>query len=82
WLFGEDIRDLSSLSGERAARVDERDYAELKARFERVKGLYFDEREEYLRVSLNAILTFVPRVDMTRVLKEYYPDLVSVRPRG
>jgi starch phosphorylase len=56
--------------------VDERDYAELKARFERVKGLYFDEREEYLRVSLNAILTFVPRVDMTRVLKEYYPDLV------
>ena len=76
WLFGEDIRDLSSLSGERAARVDERDYAELKARFERVKGLYFDEREEYLRVSLNAILTFVPRVDMTRVLKEYYPDLV------
>lgn len=77
WLFGSDIRDLIDFGKDpRVPEIDAREYEELKAKLEKVLTLYSSDREGFLNVGLNAILTFAPQVDMTRVLREYYPDLV------
>ncbi len=77
WLFGSDIRELIDPGGDpRSKEIDEREYAEFKARFAQVYDLYNSDKERFYLVSLSAILSFAPRVDIRRVLREYYPDLV------
>lgn len=76
WLFGTDIRDLTLIWDGLAQKIDESEYAEMKAKFSSILAKFRDEREEYMRVALSAILTFAPRVSMDRVMREYYPDLV------
>lgn len=77
WLFGTDLRDLAALSDSRSQKIDEVEYAEMRAKFDSILSKYRDERDEYLRVSLRAILTLAPRVSMDRLMREYYPDLVK-----
>ncbi|MEM4762042.1 MAG: hypothetical protein QW230_03610, partial [Thermofilum sp.] len=76
WLFGVDLRDLTSLSSAQSQKIDESEYAEMKAKFSNILAKFRDERNEYMRVSLSAVLTFAPRVSMDRVMREYYPDMV------
>ncbi|MGC8606543.1 MAG: glycogen/starch/alpha-glucan phosphorylase [Vulcanisaeta sp.] len=78
WLFGNDIRDLIDFANDpRGKEIDEREYTEFKAKFSQVYDLYNSDKERFYLISLSAILSFVPRVDIKRVLREYYPDLVS-----
>ncbi|MEZ0346430.1 MAG: glycogen/starch/alpha-glucan phosphorylase [Infirmifilum sp.] len=77
WLFGEDIRDLVDFGRDpRVKEIDSREYEELKSKFYKALDLYNSSPEEFMKIGLNAILTFTPQVDMKRVLMEYYPDLV------
>lgn len=76
WLFGVDLRDLTSLSSAQSQKIDESEYAEMKAKFSCIQSKFRDERDEFMHVSLSALLTFAPRVSMDRVMREYYPDLV------
>jgi len=77
WLFGSDIRDLIDfVSDPRGKEIDEKEYDEFKAKFAQVYDLYNSDKERFYLIGLSAILTFVPRVDIRRVLREYYPDLV------
>jgi len=77
WLFGSDIRDLIDFASDpRGKEIDEKEYDEFKAKFAQVYDLYNSDKERFYLIGLSAILTFVPRVDIRRVLREYYPDLV------
>ncbi|BDR91010.1 glycogen/starch/alpha-glucan phosphorylase [Vulcanisaeta souniana] len=77
WLFGSDVRDLVDFANDpRGKEIDEKEYDEFKARFSQVYDMYNTDKERFYLVSLSAILSFVPRVDIKRVLREYYPDLV------
>jgi starch phosphorylase len=78
WLFGEDIRELIDFGRDpRVPEIDERDYKEFKEKFLAAKNLYMNDSEEFCKISLSAVLTTTSRVDMKRVLREYYPDLVD-----
>lgn len=78
WLFGQDIRDLVDFWVDpRVGEIDARDYEELRSKFSKALDLYYSDAEGFRDIALKALLTFVPRVDMKRVLREYYPDLVK-----
>ncbi|WP_054857684.1 glycogen/starch/alpha-glucan phosphorylase [Vulcanisaeta sp. JCM 16159] len=77
WLFGSDIRELIDFVNDpRGKEIDEREYTEFKAKFSQVYDLYNSDKERFYLISLSAIFSFAPRVDIKRVLREYYPDLV------
>jgi starch phosphorylase len=77
WLFGEDIRELVELHSEEASRINEREYEEMKARFQEILRIYRENPEKYYSVALLALRSLTPRVSMSRVLGEYYPDVVK-----
>lgn len=76
WLFGEDIRDPIDLGNKETQEINDRDYTELKSKLIKIYQMFKDEPELYYDISLSAILSFIPRVSMLRVLREYYPDLL------
>lgn len=78
WLFGEDIREPLDLSSKEAQEINEREYAELRERLLKIYNIFRNEPETFYDVSLSAIRSFVPRVSMVRVLREYYPDLIKL----
>lgn len=78
WLFGEDVRELLDLGSREAQEVNEREYAELRGKLIKVYSTFRDEPEAFYDVSLSAVRSFIPRVSMVRVLREYYPDLVKL----
>ncbi|MFB6469833.1 MAG: glycogen/starch/alpha-glucan phosphorylase [Vulcanisaeta sp. AZ3] len=81
WLFGSDIRDLIDFKNDpKGKEIDEKEYEEFKAKFAKVYDLYNSDKERFYLVGLSAIMTFVPRVDIRKVLREYYPDLVKYAP--
>ncbi len=78
WLFGYDIRDLVDFGRDpRVAEIDAREYEELKAKLQKALDLFNSDREGFQTIALSSVLTFAPIVDMKRVLREYYPDLVK-----
>lgn len=82
WLFGEDIRLLIDLNDPVALEINEKDYVEFRKRVEYVLDLFNNDRERFYQVALNAINTMVPRVNIERVLSEYYPGLVCPGAQG
>lgn len=77
WLFGEDIRDPIDVYSQRAGEINEREYAELKAKLLQIFNLYKNNPERYYGIALSAFRSFIPRASMQRVLREYYADLVK-----
>jgi len=78
WLFGEDLRELVNIHIDpRARRINEREYREFEEKLIHICDLYFNQSETFYKVALNAMRTFVHRVNIERVLKEYYPDIVK-----
>lgn len=78
WLCGEDIRDPIDVYSKEAGEINEREYAEIKAKLLKVLDMFLTEPERYYVTALAALRTFVQRASMHRVLREYYPDLVKV----
>ena len=78
WLFGEDLRELVNIHIDpRARRINERESREFEEKLIHICDLYFNQSETFYKVALNAMRTFVHRVNIERVLKEYYPDIVK-----
>ncbi|MEM0247416.1 MAG: glycogen/starch/alpha-glucan phosphorylase [Desulfurococcaceae archaeon] len=77
WLFGEDLREPIDLHCEKAREINERDYDELKAKLLKIYKVFKEGSEAFYSIALSATRSFMPRVSMFRVLKEYYPDLVK-----
>lgn len=73
WLFGEDIRDFINIYGDqRALDIDNRDYIEFSRKLTDIIRLYNENKDEYLRIALNAVEKTPEKVDIKNVLKKYY----------
>jgi starch phosphorylase len=77
WLFGKDIRELIDYKSQKAKEINEEEYSEFQSLFLRISDMYFNEPEDYYRVALNALRTFIFRANIERVLKEYYPNIIK-----
>ncbi|MCS7111923.1 MAG: glycogen/starch/alpha-glucan phosphorylase [Ignisphaera sp.] len=78
WLFGEDLREPIEIYSQRASEINEKEYAELRETLVKVYKIFREEPEWYYAISLSALRSFVPRVSMSRVLREYYPELIKL----
>lgn len=78
WLFGEDIREPVEVYSQRASEINEREYTELRDTLVKVYRMFREEPGSYYSVSLSALRSFVPRVSMYRVLREYYSELIKL----
>lgn len=78
WLFGDDIREPVDLGSNEARNINEKEYNELKAKLLKIYQMFKEEPEVFYDVSLSTIRSFVPRVSMIRVLREYYPDILKI----
>jgi len=78
WFFGEDIREPIDYSGLEAHKINEREYQEFKAIFLKAISTININPEEYFRVALSALRSFIPKVSMIRVLRDYYPQLIRL----
>jgi starch phosphorylase len=77
WLFGSQPEELIDIEGdERAFKVDERDYADFIGKLERILDMFESRRGEYVEVMFNAYKSITPKVDMKRLLGEYYPEFM------
>jgi len=78
WLFGEDIRTPVDLNSKEAQEINEKEYTEFKSKVLKIYQIFKDEPEAFYDVALSAIRSFISRVSMIRVLREYYPDLIKL----
>jgi starch phosphorylase len=77
WLFGSQPGELIDIKGdERAFKVDERDYASFIGKLERILDMFESRRGEYVEVMFNAYKSITPKVDIKRLLGEYYPEFM------
>lgn len=73
WLFGKDLREFINIYNDpRAKEIDEDDYNEFKQKLLKIIDTYNSDPEKLAKISIEAIKTFLPVVDMNRVLKLYY----------
>jgi starch phosphorylase len=78
WLFGKDLRELIDYKSQKAKEINEEECSEFQSQFFRIFNMYFNEPEDYYRVALNALRTFLFRANIERVLKEYYPNIIEI----
>jgi len=78
WLFGKDLRELIDYKSQKAKEINEEECSEFQSQFFRIFNIYFNEPEDYYRVALNALRTFLFRANIERVLKEYYPNIIEI----
>ncbi|WFO75241.1 glycogen/starch/alpha-glucan phosphorylase [Desulfurococcaceae archaeon MEX13E-LK6-19] len=73
WLFGIDLREFINIYNDpKAKEIDEKDYNEFKQKLFSILDMYNSDPHKYAEISLEAVKTFTPIVDMTRTLKQYY----------
>ncbi|MEM2924781.1 MAG: glycogen/starch/alpha-glucan phosphorylase [Methanocellales archaeon] len=78
WLFGTDLRELWSLEEPRSIDLNEREYEEFRLKFLEIINIFKSQPELYHKIALNAMSSFLPRVNIMRVLHEYYPNLIHI----
>lgn len=52
-------------------------YELFEARLREIYKIFFEKREEYNKLCLNTVLSFIPRVDIRNSLKKYYPKFLE-----
>jgi len=73
WLFGVDERCLIDIGSDpRANDINEKEYAEFSYKLNQIIQLYYNNRDEYWKVAVNAVNTFMNKADIVGVLKQYY----------
>lgn len=72
WLFGKDLRDLIPFDSEQGLEISRKDYREFSAKLRKVIDMWFNKREDFEKVALNAMKT--PGFDMDRVMRAYFPE--------
>ncbi|NWG09318.1 MAG: glycogen/starch/alpha-glucan phosphorylase [Nitrososphaerales archaeon] len=78
WLFGKDLRELIDIYKDpKADAINREDYAEFESKLSRIIEKYHGNKEGFYKVGLNAIKTFVPKVDINNLLIKYYNGVVK-----
>ncbi|MEM1933863.1 MAG: glycosyltransferase [Desulfurococcaceae archaeon] len=73
WLFGENIVELINIyTDKRAEEIDSKDYAEFSSKLKNAVKLYYNDREKYWEICMNALKSSVEKVDVRNVLKKFY----------
>lgn len=73
WLFGADNRDFINIYEDpRAREIDENEYKEFSNKLKEIIDIYYRRSEKYWEVSFNAWKITPQRVDIKKVLREYY----------
>ncbi len=76
WLFGSDLRELWNLDESRSAALNNKEYEEFSLKLFEIIDIYKSQPERYNKIALNAINSFLPRVNIIRAFHEYYPNLI------
>jgi len=74
WFFGKEMSELVFPGTQKAWEIDVEDYSDFKSKLLSIIDLWEKDREHYLEISLNAIISFLPYVSTDRMLKEYYGE--------
>jgi starch phosphorylase len=78
WLFGRDIRDFINIyTSKLTEQINSEEYTEFKEKFSSIHELFNSQYDKYLEISLNAIKTFIPKVDIAQTLRGYYGDIIE-----
>ncbi|MGB9660029.1 MAG: glycogen/starch/alpha-glucan phosphorylase, partial [Nitrososphaerales archaeon] len=78
WFFGKDIRELIDIyTDPRAEEINKEDYNDFKSRLLSIIKMYQEDKDKFYGFGLEAIKTFIPKVDITHVLKEYYKGIIK-----
>ncbi len=78
WFFGEELTEFIDIERDvRASEIDEKEYIDFLKKLLKIVDLYSSNREDFMEVAYNAYTTFTPRVDMKRLLKQYYPEFIE-----
>ncbi|RLG89445.1 MAG: glycosyl transferase family 1 [Thermoprotei archaeon] len=78
WLFGKDLREFINIYRDpRVEKINREDYEEFSNKLRNIVELYFSDREKFYEVCINAIKSFVPRVNIVNSLKAYYSHLIK-----
>lgn len=76
WLFGKDLREFIDIYNDPLAKqIDAKDYEEFEQKLLHAVKLYYENPDYYWNISLNAIRTVPPRVDIEGVLAQYYRNI-------
>ncbi len=76
WLFGEDIREFINIyTDPRAKDIDDKEYREFSKKLLGIIDLYSSDRDKFYEVALEAVKTFLSKVDIKNTLKKYYIQL-------
>ena len=72
WFFGHEAKSFIDIYRDPEARkIDEEDYQDFKEKLQIIIKLW--NSKEFREVSLNALKTTLPKVDIERILDKYYP---------
>jgi starch phosphorylase len=77
WLFGTDLRELWNLEEQRSIALNSKEYVEFNLKLLEIINMFNSQPERYNKIALNAINSFLPRVNIKRALHEYYPNLIN-----
>ncbi|MFH8109869.1 MAG: hypothetical protein QXE42_00320, partial [Candidatus Aenigmatarchaeota archaeon] len=62
WIFGDEKNSSYEL---------------FEAKLKEIYKFFFEKREEYNKMCLNAIFSSLPKVDIKNALKKYYPEIFT-----
>lgn len=77
WLFGEPLDHLEPLFSPKAEELNKADLKDFLDRLSNIVRLYKEEPDRYYKVCVNTVKSFVPKVRIERVLREYYGKSVE-----
>lgn len=77
WFFGKELQHFIDIDSEEARKIDEDDYTDFVKKLENIVNIYESDRNKYYEIAYNAYKTFMPVVDIKRLLRQYYSDLIE-----
>ncbi len=78
WFFGEDLKELVIPNSDKAREIDEKDYEDFSRKLKEIIRLWYEEKNKFIDVAINAIKTSINFVSSERMLKEYYGDIINI----
>ncbi len=78
WFFGEDLKELVIPNSYEAGKINEKDYEEFSRKLKEIIKLWYDEKDKFLDVAINAIKTSINFVSSERMIKEYYGTIINI----
>ncbi|MCD6368941.1 MAG: glycogen/starch/alpha-glucan phosphorylase [Thermoproteales archaeon] len=71
WLFGRNEERLVDPQTPEGTKLDEKEYKEFKSKLLKIIDLINNNEDDYLKVALRSIKTFIPKVDMKEKIRYF-----------